>query len=122
MANGGRNAQSDQQNRQMTEAMRQAINALQRSEEEMRKAVSDHDKTAEQRAAAQLAEAQSLLDNALHQQAGSSVSDMAQRAQEIANAQKEIANRLKADVRRAGFGGPMGRDRIAVRTEVRCRR
>ncbi len=92
---GGRMSQSDQQNRQTAEALRQAMNALQRAEDEMRKAVSNRDATAGQRAAAQLQEAQDLLNKMLHQQAGNSVSDLAQRAQEIANAQKENADRIK---------------------------
>ena len=94
-ATGTRNSQPEEQNRQMAEAMRQATSALQRAEDEMRKAVSDHDRTAEGRAAAELAEAQKFLNDALHQQAGTSVSDLARRAQELANAQKDVASRLK---------------------------
>ncbi len=92
---GSRMAQSDQQNRQTAEALRQTMQAMQRAEEEMRKAVTDRDATAQQRAAAQLREAQRLLDKMLHQQAGDSVSDLAQRAQEIANGQKQIAEQMK---------------------------
>ncbi|MBV9406210.1 MAG: hypothetical protein JO211_12770, partial [Acidobacteriaceae bacterium] len=91
----GREAQTDQSNRQMAEAMRQAMNALQGAEDEMRKAVSDHDHTAQQRASNQLRDAEKALNDALHQQAGNSVSDLAQRAQEIAGAQRDLANRLK---------------------------
>jgi len=91
----GNGSRSDAQSRQMAEAMRQATNALQRAEEEMRRAVSDHDRTAEQRAEEQLAEAQNALNNALHQQAGSSLGEMSQQAQQIADAQKDLANRLK---------------------------
>lgn len=87
--------QSGQQNRQTAEALRQTMEALQRAEEQMRQAVSGHDATAEQRAAAQLREAQGLLNQMLQQQAGNSVSDLARRAQEIANAQKETAERMK---------------------------
>ncbi|HEX3685491.1 MAG TPA: hypothetical protein VHU83_23355 [Bryobacteraceae bacterium] len=89
------NPRSDAQSRQMAEAMRQAANALQRAEEEMRQAVSDHDRTAEQRAESQLAEAQNALNNMLHRQAGSSLGEMSQQAQQIADAQKDLANRLK---------------------------
>jgi hypothetical protein len=79
----------------MNEAMRHAMESLQRAEDQMRQAVSNHDATAEQRAAQELADAQNALNSALHQQAGSSVSDLAQRSQEIANAQRDIANKLK---------------------------
>ncbi len=75
--------------------MRRAGEAMQRAEEEMRKAVSNHDGTAEQRAAAQLQEAQEMLRQMLHQQAGSSVSDLAHDAQQIAEAQRELAQRMK---------------------------
>ncbi len=86
---------SNRQNQQMSEALRQTMNALQRAEEQMRQSVSGHDATAQQRAAAQLREAQELLNKTLHQQAGSSVSDLAGRAQEIANAQKGLADQMK---------------------------
>jgi hypothetical protein len=61
----------------------------------MRKAVSEHDATAEQRAAAELQRAEDMLRSMLHQQAGSSVGDLAKRAQDIANAQRELAERMK---------------------------
>ncbi len=93
--NGGGTSQSAQQSQRVMEAMRQAMGALQSAEEEMRKAVSDHDRSAEERASNQLREAQKALEDALHQQAGSSVSDLAKRAQEVADAQRDIANRLK---------------------------
>ncbi|MGA8030087.1 MAG: hypothetical protein WB992_23315 [Bryobacteraceae bacterium] len=92
---GTRSSQSQEQSRQMAEAMRQATNAIERAEDEMRKAVTDRDRTAQRRAAAELAEAQKFLNDALHRQAGSSISDLARRAQEIADAQKDVANRLK---------------------------
>jgi hypothetical protein len=92
---GGRISQADPQNRKTPETLRDTINALQRAEEEMRKAVSDRDATAQQRAAAHLREAQELLNEMLHHQAGNSVSDLAERAQQIASAQREIARRMK---------------------------
>lgn len=61
----------------------------------MRQAVSGHDSTAQQRAAANLREAQDLLNKMLHQQAGSSVSELAQQAQQIADAQKGLADQMK---------------------------
>jgi hypothetical protein len=79
----------------MAETMKRADSALQRAEDEMRKAVSDRDASARQRAASQLREAQGLINRMMSGQAGSSMSDMANRAEEIANAQKELANRMK---------------------------
>ncbi len=87
--------QMDQKDRQMEAAMRQAMQSLQRAEDEMRRSVSDHDSTARQRAATQLAEAQNALNNALQQRAGSSVSDLADRAQQIASSQEDLARRMK---------------------------
>jgi hypothetical protein len=84
-----------QQNGAMSQAMRQSVRALQRAEDEMRKAVSSHDATAQQRASDELAEAQRLMNDALHQQAGNSVADLAQKAQELANAQHDVANQMK---------------------------
>jgi hypothetical protein len=86
---------SAQEQRQMAETMKRADSALQRAEDEMRKAVSDRDASARQRAASQLREAQGLINRMMSGQAGSSMSDMANRAEEIANAQKELANRMK---------------------------
>ena len=95
-SSGSRGSQQEQQQqRQMQEAIQRASSALQRAEEEMRKAVSDHDATAEQRAASDLQQAQEMLRSMLHDQAGSSVSDLAQRAQDIANQQRELAQRMK---------------------------
>ncbi len=90
-----RSTQSDALNRQTSEALRQTTQALQRAEDEMRRAVSERDATAQQRAAAQLREAQEMLDKLLHAQAGDSVSDLARRSQEIAEAQRDIAQRMK---------------------------
>jgi hypothetical protein len=96
-----------QQGQQTTGALREAANALQRAEDEMRKSVSGQDTTAEQRAAAQLREAQNLLNGMQHQQTGKSVNDLAQRAQDIANSQREVANRLKQMY--GGTAGPNDR-------------
>jgi hypothetical protein len=104
----GRTAQSDQQNQRRAEALKQAMNSLQRAEDEMRKAVSNQDATARQRASAELQQAQDLLNQMLHQQNGNSVSDLAQRAQEVANAQKEIGERMK---QMYGDRGPGSRSR-----------
>jgi hypothetical protein len=93
---GQRNGQEGgQQSREMRQALDRSMEALRRAEDEMRKAVSGHDATAERRAAEQLAEAQNLLNKALGTQAGNSASEMAQRAQEIASAQRDLARRMR---------------------------
>ncbi len=90
--NAGRSAQ---QNQALSQAMKQASDGLRRAEDEMRKAVSDRDPAAQQRAAAQLAEAEDSLNRALQQRAGASVEEMAQRAQQLADAQRDLAGRMK---------------------------
>ena len=102
---GMQDGQNERQNQQMTEALRQSTNALQRAEEQMRKAVSDRDATAQQRAAAQLREAQDVLKNMLNQQSGSSVSDLAEQAQAIASAQKQAADQMKRMYGEQGSNG-----------------
>jgi hypothetical protein len=87
--------QQQQQQRQMNEAMRKSMEALRRSEDEMRKAVSDKDAAAQRRAAENLEQAESLLSNAMQQQANNSVAGLSQKAQEMANKQRDIANSLK---------------------------
>ena len=79
----------------MAEAMRQSTDALRRAEDEMRKAVSEHDPAAQQRAAESLARAQSLLGGAMRQQADNALAGMAQKAQDMAGTQRDIANSLK---------------------------
>ena len=70
------------------------------------KRVSAHDQTAQQRAANELAEAQRIMNEAMHQQAGNSVADLAQKAQQIADAQRDMANRMQQM-----YGGEQGSDR-----------
>jgi hypothetical protein len=96
----GKNGQSSRQNsqqqqRQMSEAMRQSMEALRRSEEEMRQAVSQRDPGAQRRAAENLAQAESLLGGAMHNQSDNAVAGLSQKAQEMASAQRDIANSLK---------------------------
>lgn len=97
-------SQGRQGGSQTTEAMRRATNALERAENEMRRAVTEHDPTAQQRAASQLAEAETALNDMLRRQADNSLAGMSQRAQQIADAQKDLANRLKQL-----YGGPGGK-------------
>jgi hypothetical protein len=96
-SSAGRQQQQNQANqqRQMNEALRKSMEALRRSEDEMRKAVSDKDAAAQQRAAENLAQAQSALSKGMQQQADNSVAGLSQKAQEMANAQRDIANSLK---------------------------
>jgi hypothetical protein len=77
------------------ESMHQGMDALRRAEDEMRSAVSNHDSTAQRRAAGELAQAQSQLNDMLHQQAGNSVSDLAEKAKELAARQRDLGNRVK---------------------------
>ena len=72
-----------------------SMEALRRSEEEMRKAVSDHDPEAQRRAAEDLAQAQNLLGGAMQKQSNNAVDGLSQKAQEMANTQRDIANSLK---------------------------
>lgn len=99
-AQGSQQSQSSQQGQQSANGtsqggLQQAMNNLQRAEDEMRKAVSDHDPNAQQRAAQQLAQAQKSISDMLGQQAGNSVSDLARKAQELAQSQKDLARRIK---------------------------
>ncbi len=87
--------QQQQQQRQMNEALRKSMEALRRSEDEMRKAVSEQDPSAQKRAADNLAQAEDLLNKALQKQADSSIAGLSQRAQEMADQQRNIADSLK---------------------------
>ncbi len=76
-------------------AMQQTANSLQRAMDEMRKATSQQDRTAQEHAAQQLAEAENRLRNMLHQEAGSSVGDLRRKADELARTQKDLADKIK---------------------------
>ena len=91
---GGKQSQQAQ-NQRNAEGMRQSMEALRRAEEAMRQAVDNRDPAARQRAASQLAEAQNLLKDMLHQRAGGAVSDLAEKAQQLARNQKDVADRIK---------------------------
>ncbi|MBV9300911.1 MAG: hypothetical protein JOY62_15385 [Acidobacteriaceae bacterium] len=95
LAQNGSNAASGQQSAAQQNALREAIRGLQQAEDQMRKAVSERGNAAQQRALDQLRKAQQLLSNAQHQQTGNSINELAQRAQHIAQNQREIANRVK---------------------------
>ena len=86
---------ANQQNREMNDAMRRTTESLSQAENEMRQAVASGDRAAQQRASGQLAEAQKQLESAMHRNAGSSLSDLSQRADSIAKQQRDLADRLK---------------------------
>lgn len=97
-----RNAQNSQQNAQnradqqrAAESMRRVTEALGRAENEMRNAVSNGDATARERALSEIREAQELMNRMMHDQAGRSVADLANRASQLAESQKSISDRLK---------------------------
>lgn len=83
------------QNRQSSQAMQQALDSLKRAEDEMRNAVSSRDRAAQSRAANQLAQAQQALRDMLQQQAGNHLSDLADRAHQLAQNQKDLASNIK---------------------------
>ncbi|MFL6447614.1 MAG: hypothetical protein ACJ746_07975 [Bryobacteraceae bacterium] len=96
--NGQSSAQSAQNRadeQRTAESMRRVTEALGRAENEMRKAVSNGDATARDRALNQIREAQDLMNRMMHDQAGRGVGDLANRASQLAEAQKSIADRLK---------------------------
>jgi hypothetical protein len=88
-------SRNSQSSGSMSQAMKQASKALDQAENEMRKAVSQQDSAAQKRAAQQLAQAEQLLQKSMEQQAGQSLDDMAARAKQMADAQRDIANQMK---------------------------
>jgi hypothetical protein len=113
-SSGSRGSSSSKEAQDLARAMQQSLDSLRRAEDEMRKAVSEHDASAQQRAAARLAEAQDLLNRALHRQAGTSVADMAGKAQQLADAQRDLANRLKQMYGQSGFRNRPGEGRSTL--------
>lgn len=77
------------------DALRKAMDALAKSEDEMRNASSKGDASAQQRAANQLAQAQSAMRAMLKQQANSGLADLAQKASQLAGTQKDLSQRVK---------------------------
>ena len=68
---------------------------LSKAEDEMRNAASHQDASAQQRAANELAQAQESMRNMMHQQANSGLSDLAEKARQVAEAQKDLGQRVK---------------------------
>ncbi len=92
---------------QNQQQLQQATNALQRAEEEMRNAVSQHNQGAQGRASADLQAAVNQLRNMQQQQSGDSLSDLAGKAQQMAQQQKDFSNRLReaaSEAARSGTG------------------
>jgi len=95
---GGQNQgdpQSKADEQRAAESMRRVTEALGRAENEMRNAVSNGDATARERALNQIREAQEMMNRMMHDQAGRSVGDLANRASQLAESQKSISDRLK---------------------------
>lgn len=85
------------------QAIRQALDSLQRAENEMRDAVSRGDRSAQTRAAEQLAQAQDAVSKMLHQQTGAGISDLAEEARQLAERQKQVAEQVKSLYGAAGI-------------------
>jgi hypothetical protein len=78
------------------QALKQAMDALSKAEEEMRNASSNPaDSQAQQRAANQLAQAQNAMRDMMHQQAASSLSDLTDKARQLSAEQNDLAKRIK---------------------------
>jgi DNA repair exonuclease SbcCD ATPase subunit len=80
---------------QMKDAMQQAEQALRQAEQALRQAADGNSPGAEQRAAEQLARAQNALNNALHRQSETSLADLQHQAQQLTDAQRRIAEKMK---------------------------
>jgi hypothetical protein len=102
----GRQSRSDAQSRMNSSGagqnsqLQQAMDALKRAQQDMRDAVSNHDESAQQRAASELQTAQNLLSTLGRQQAGSSLSNLNEEAQKMVERQKDFASRLRQEYSR----------------------
>jgi hypothetical protein len=94
-ASSGQSKSSSSQSASQRDAVRKAMEALSKAEDEMRNAASHQDASAQQRAANQLAQAQESMRNMMHQQANSGLSDLAEKARQLAEAQKDLGQRVK---------------------------
>jgi hypothetical protein len=77
-------------------ATQQALERLRQAEDDMRRAVDEHDPAAARRAAEQLHEAMNLLGGAQQQDASRQVESLAREAGRLANQQREQAERMRA--------------------------
>ena len=91
----GSNGSSSSSTAAQRDALRQAIESLSKAEDQMRSAASQKDAAAQQRAANQLAQAQDAMRNMLKQQAGSGLSDLAEKAKQLSASQQDLAQRIK---------------------------
>jgi hypothetical protein len=102
---GSQQAQGAQQRGASSRAMQRAANALEQAEEDMRRAVTNTDSGARERAAEELASAQRELAQSLRDKAGQSLSDLSRDAENVAQNQRDLAGRM-----RQMYGlGPQGR-------------
>src|SRR4051794_39583161 len=106
--NSPESAQSKADEQRAAESMKRVTEALGRAENEMRNAVSNGDATARDRALNQIREAQELMNRMMHDQAGRSVGDLANRAGQLAESQKSISDRLKQMYGEAGANSRAG--------------
>jgi hypothetical protein len=77
-------------------ATRQALERLRQAEDEMRRAVDEHDTAAARRAAEQLREAMNLLGGMQQRDASREVESLAREAGRLVNQQREQAERMRA--------------------------
>jgi FtsZ-binding cell division protein ZapB len=77
-------------------ATQQALERLRQAEDDMRRAVDEHDPAAARRAAEQLREAMNLLGGAQQQDASRQVESLAREAGRLANQHREQAERMRA--------------------------
>jgi hypothetical protein len=86
-----------------TQGLQRSMEALNRAEKDMEKATTNGDKTAQGRAASELGEAQNAMKNMLSAAAGQGMSGLADKAQELASRQRDLANRIKGMYGAAGI-------------------
>ncbi len=82
-------------NQRTAESLQRAGSSLNQAEEEMRKAAGSNDAGARERAAARLREAQEQINQMMREQSGKSVAEMQAQAQQLAEGQKSVAERMK---------------------------
>jgi hypothetical protein len=88
-------SQSARQSASQQAALQQAMQALQRAEDQMRKAVSEHDPAAQREAANQLQHAEDLMNQMQRQQEGGSLADLNARAQDLDRRQREFESKMR---------------------------
>jgi hypothetical protein len=92
---GSSQSSSARQSASQQAALQQAMQALQRAEDQMRKAVSEHDPAAQREAANQLQRAEDLMNQMQRQQEGGSLADLNTRAQDLDRRQREFESKMR---------------------------